>query len=68
MDDIDRAQRQEEMHRDRSIAAVRNQPARDYQGEICNGCSYATRTNYGKTCEAWTECLADLQKRERAGR
>ena len=38
---------------------------RDYEGELCNGCDYATRTNYGKDCEAWTECLADLQKRER---
>lgn len=68
MDDIDRAQRQEEMHRDRAIAAVRSQPARDYPSEICNGCSYATCTNYGKTCESWVDCLADLQKRERAGR
>lgn len=68
MDDIDRAQHQEEMARDRALAAARNQPARDYEGEICNGCNYATRSNYGKTCEAWVECLSDLQKREMAAR
>ena len=68
MDAIDRAQHQEEMARDRSLAAARNQPARDYASEICPGCSYATKSNFGKQCESWTECLADLTKRERAGR
>lgn len=68
MYDIDRAQHLEEMTRDRAIAAARNHPARDYESEICIGCSYATKINFGKTCEAWTECLADLAKRERAGR
>ena len=68
MDDIDRAQHQEEMARDRSLAAARNQPARDYASEISPGCSYAPKGNFGKRCEAWTECLADLTKREGAGR
>ena len=28
----------------------------------------AARTNFGKKSEGWVDCLADLQKRERAGR
>jgi len=65
MDDIERAQRREEMDRDLALRAARNQPTRDYAGEICTGCDYATRTTFGKNCEAWTECLNDLQRRER---
>ena len=69
MDDIDRAQHQEEMARERSLTFARQQAAktlaRDIPGEICTGCSYATKASYGKTCEAWVECLADLQRRER---
>ncbi len=68
MDDIERGQEREQQDREICLAHARNQPARDYEGEICNGCDYAKGKNYGKRCEAWTECLADLQKRERAGR
>jgi len=25
-----------------------------------------TKTNYGKGCDGWADCLADMQKRERA--
>ena len=70
-DFADHAQHQEEMARERSLAFARQQSAktlaRDIHGELCTGCSYATRTNFGKQCEAWAECLADLQKRERVG-
>ncbi len=65
MDDIDRAQHQEEMARAIAIKAACNKPARDYEAEVCNGCSYATRASWGKTCDAWSDCLADLQRRER---
>lgn len=68
MDDIDRAQQQEEMARAIALKNARQIVERDHQAEICTGCSYVTRTNYGRSCEAWAECLADLQKRERAGR
>lgn len=68
MDDIDRAQEQEEKFRAAAIAAVSKAPARDLEAEICNGCSYATKTSWGKTCDGWVECLQDLQRRERAGR
>lgn len=57
MDDIDRA-----------LLAARNCPARDYESEICPGCSYATDSNFGKSCDTWADCLQDAQKRERAGR
>ncbi len=66
MDDIDRAQHQEEMARAIALKACANQPARDYAGEICTGCQYATKSNFGKSCEAWVDCLADLQRREKA--
>ena len=68
MDDIDRAQHQEEMARDRALLAARNCPARDYESEICPGCSYATDSNFGKSCDTWADCLQDAQKRERARR
>jgi len=68
MDDIERGQEREQADRALCLAIARNQPQRDYAGEICTGCSYATRTNFGQNCEAWRECLEDLQKRERAGR
>lgn len=72
MDDIDRAQQREQMDRDLAIraasrAALANQ-SRDYAGEICTSCNYATISNFGKTCDAWADCLQDLNKRERAAR
>lgn len=68
MDQFDRATELEEKERERAIATARALPHRDYESEICTGCSYATKTNWGKRCEAWVECLQDLQKRERAAR
>lgn len=67
MDDIDRAQQQEELHRAAALACVRSQPVRDVEAEVCNGCSYATRASWGKRCDGWRECLEDLQRRERRG-
>lgn len=68
MDDSDRATHQEELMRDISIRIASAAAPRDYPAEICPGCQFASKSNYGKTCEAWSECLEDLQKRERAGR
>lgn len=65
MDDIDRAQAQEEMTRAHALAAARNKPARDVEAEVCTGCSYATASNFGKVCDGWRDCLQDLQVRER---
>lgn len=67
MDDIDRAQEREQKDRAIALAVARNQPpARDLEAEICNGCSYASKTSWGKACDGWVECLQDLQRRERA--
>lgn len=68
MDQFDRATEIEERDRERAIRIARATPARDYENEVCVGCSYATDSNFGKGCDAWVECLEDLQKRERAGR
>ena len=70
MDIYDQATEREEKERELSLAAARSraEKQRDYEAEICTGCSYATRTNFGKNCEAWSECLIDLQRRERAAR
>ena len=68
MDQFDRATEIEEKDRERAIRVARAAPARDYENEVCVGCSYATDSNFGKRCDAWAECLQDLQKRERAGR
>jgi hypothetical protein len=46
--------------------------ARDIEAETCNGCQYATKSNWGGNCEAWLECRADLNRKDaadkRAGR
>ena len=69
MDDSARATHQEELARNIALRnALHASTGRDYPAEICPGCQYATKSNFGKTCEAWAECLADQQKRERAGR
>lgn len=68
MDDSDRATHQEELQREIALRNSRALVSRDYEAEICPGCQFATKSNYGKTCEAWRECLEDQQKRERAGR
>ena len=65
MDDIDRAQEHEQKDRALAIAAARSVPFRDYAKEICTGCDYATKSNYGQSCEAWRDCLQDFQRRER---
>lgn len=70
MDIYDRAPETEEKYRQRAIAIalqVAERP-RDYESEICPGCSFATETNFGRSCDGWADCLADLQKRERAGK
>ena len=68
MDDIERGQEREQQDRAMCLAIALSHPQRDYEAEICPGCSYATKSNYGKRCEGWVDCLADLQKRESAGR
>jgi hypothetical protein len=67
MDLFDRATEAEQRDRERSIRLAVGQPRRDYESMICPGCSYATETNYGKTCDGWADCLQDQVKRERAG-
>ena len=68
MDDIERGQEREQQDRALCLAIARNQPQRDYVGEICTGCDYAKGSNRGAACEAWRDCLQDHEKRERAGR
>ena len=68
MDDFDRASEAEMKDRARCLAAVTAAPVIDYESRICPGCSYATKTNYGKACDGWADCLQDQVKRERAGR
>ena len=65
MDDIDRAQEREQKDRTLAIALARQFPHRDFPKEVCTGCDYATKSNYGQSCEAWRDCLQDLQRRER---
>ena len=69
MTDIyDLATEAEEKDRARALAiALRVAEApRDYEASIFPGCNYMTKTNYGKGCDGWADCLADMQKRERA--
>lgn len=68
MDQFDRATEMEELDRAEALASRCRLRFATLRREICTGCSYATRTSFSKSCEAWAECLADLQKRERARR
>jgi len=66
MDDIERAQEREQQDRAICLHNARSATQRDFEAEVCPGCQYATKTNYGRACEGWRECLEDLQKRERS--
>lgn len=66
MDQFDRATELEEKHREIAILAEREKCTRDWEAAVCTGCDYVTKSNYGKRCEAYADCLQDLQKRERA--
>ena len=70
MDIYDLATEAEEKDRARALAiALRAAEApRDYASAICPGCTYMTKKNYGKACDGGSDCLADLQKREQAGK
>ena len=65
-DVFDQATFVEERERELSIRAARNAPQRDFEAEVCNGCDFVTKACYGKSCDVFRECLADLQKREAA--
>ena len=34
----------------------------DIESEICTGCQFVTKSNFGKSCEAYPECLQDHTK------
>ena len=68
MDFCDKATEREEFEREYALEHIRNAPQRDYEHEVCDGCQYATKSNYGRACEVWRECLVDLQKRDGAER
>jgi len=65
MDFSDAATMHEEMMREIALKACLHKPQRDYAAELCPGCQFATKTNYGRACDGWKDCLQDLQKRER---
>ncbi len=52
MDDIERAQEREQRDRAICLHIARNAPQRDFEADVCPGCQYATKTNYGRSCEA----------------
>lgn len=68
MDFSDQATVREEQDRAIGLQLVRGAPVRDYPAEVCIACDFATKSNFGKSCEDWANCLQDLQRRERAGR
>jgi hypothetical protein len=67
-DIFDQATEREEKDRALALQLARNAPQRDYAAEVCNGCQYATKASWGKTCDGWKDCLQDLQRRERTCR
>lgn len=68
MSDIaDDAQHQVDMFLAASLLKHQNslQQMGDIEAETCNGCEYATKSNYGRKCESWKECRDDLDRREK---
>lgn len=59
----DRATQQEELARTVAIAAATGRACPDMEAIVCDGCSYVTKSSYGKTCEAYPECLHDVARR-----
>lgn len=35
----------------------------DIEAETCNGCEYATKSSWGRRCDAWKECRDDLDRK-----
>ncbi len=62
---FDQATFAEERDRELAIRAARNAPQRDIEAEVCNGCSYASKTAWGRSCDGWRECLEDQARRDR---
>ena len=64
-DIFDRATEREEQDRELALRAVLSAPRRDIEAEVCDGCNYATKASWGKTCDSYRECLQDVERRER---
>lgn len=70
MDEADAAQHQVDMFLQASILKHQNslKQCGDIESAICVGCSYSTKSNFGKSCEAWVECLQDHERATNAKR
>jgi hypothetical protein len=66
-DEADLAQHQCDIFLQASIMRHQNslKQCGDIESEICVGCDYMTKSNFGKQCEAWRECLQDHESRSR---
>lgn len=38
----------------------------DIEAAICKGCSYSSKTCFGKQCDGWRECLEDHERSTKA--
>lgn len=37
----------------------------DIEAETCNGCAYATKAAWGRTCDGWRDCRDDIDRKQR---
>lgn len=58
----DRATQQEELARQIGLSAAIGRESPDMEAIVCEGCNYVTKSCYGKTCEAYPECLHDVSR------
>jgi hypothetical protein len=69
-DECDKASEREQEWISAQLSEARYQfertPARDIEADTCTGCQYATKSNWGGSCEAWLECRADIARKEAA--
>lgn len=46
--------------------ALKQRFSGDIEGQVCRGCDFVTKSNYGRACEAWQDCHSDVISKARA--
>lgn len=64
-DEVDQAQHQCDIFLQASLLRHQNslKQAGELESAICQGCSYATKKSWGRSCDGWVECLEDYERR-----
>jgi hypothetical protein len=63
-DPADEAQHNVDMFLQASLLKHQNslKQSGDIEASICQGCKYATKASWGKSCDSWRDCLEDHER------